>query len=65
MVVINNIQHKRLEEIVFTIDEYALFIVENTFSVLGSTLSRRKTIDLWRFCPGLAIEGRAARTDAL
>lgn len=42
MIVINNIQLKRLEEIVFTADEYALFIVENTFSVLGSTFSRRK-----------------------
>ncbi len=42
MVVINNIQLKRLEEIVFSIDEHALFIVENTFSVLGSTFSRRK-----------------------
>ena len=42
MVVINNIQLKRLEEIVFTQDEHALFIVENTFSVLGSTFSRRK-----------------------
>jgi uncharacterized membrane-anchored protein YitT (DUF2179 family) len=42
MVVINNIQLKRLEEIVFTVDDYALFIVENTFSVLGSTFSRRK-----------------------
>ncbi|WP_432823431.1 YitT family protein [Trichloromonas sp.] len=42
MVVINNIQLKRLEEIVFTTDNYALFIVENTFSVLGSTFSRRK-----------------------
>ncbi len=42
MVVINNIQLKRLEEIVFTADNYALFIVENTFSVLGSTFSRRK-----------------------
>jgi uncharacterized membrane-anchored protein YitT (DUF2179 family) len=42
MVVINNIQLKRLEEIVFTIDNYALFIVENTFNVLGSTFSRRK-----------------------
>ncbi|MEA3363645.1 MAG: YitT family protein, partial [Thermodesulfobacteriota bacterium] len=31
MVVINNIQLKRLEEIVFTVDEHALFIVENTF----------------------------------
>ena len=42
MVVINNIQLKRLEEIVFTTDNYALFIVENTFSVLGSTFSKRK-----------------------
>lgn len=42
MVVINNIQLKRLEEIVFTSDDYALFIVENTFNVLGSTFSRRK-----------------------
>jgi len=42
MIVINNIQLKRLEEIVFTTDDYALFIVENTFNVLGSTFSRRK-----------------------
>jgi len=42
MVVINNIQLKRLEEIVFTVDEHALFIVENTFNVLGSTFSKRK-----------------------
>lgn len=42
MVVINNIQLKRLEEIVFTTDDHALFIVENTFNVLGSTFSRRK-----------------------
>jgi uncharacterized membrane-anchored protein YitT (DUF2179 family) len=42
MVVINNIKLKRLEEIVFTADNYALFIVENTFNVLGSTFSRRK-----------------------
>jgi len=42
MVVINNIQLKRLEEIVFTTDDFALFIVENTFNVLGSTFSRRK-----------------------
>jgi uncharacterized membrane-anchored protein YitT (DUF2179 family) len=42
MVVINNIQLKRLEEIVFTADDHALFIVENTFSVLGSTFSKRK-----------------------
>jgi len=42
MIVINNIQLKRLEEIVFTTDAYSLFIVENTFSVLGSTFSKRK-----------------------
>lgn len=42
MVVINNIQLKRLEEIVFTNDDHALFIVENTFNVLGSTFSKRK-----------------------
>jgi uncharacterized membrane-anchored protein YitT (DUF2179 family) len=42
MVVINNIQLKRLEEIVFTADDHALFIVENTFNVLGSTFSKRK-----------------------
>jgi uncharacterized membrane-anchored protein YitT (DUF2179 family) len=42
MVVINNIQLKRLEEMVFTTDEHALFIVENTFNVLGSTFSKRK-----------------------
>ena len=42
MIVTNNIQLKRLEEIVFTIDQHALFVVENTFSVLGSTFSKRK-----------------------
>lgn len=42
MAVINNIQLKRLEEIVFMIDPHALFIVENTFTVIGSTFSRRK-----------------------
>jgi uncharacterized membrane-anchored protein YitT (DUF2179 family) len=42
MIVTNNIQLKRLEEIVFTTDEFALFIVDNTFNVLGSTFSRRK-----------------------
>ena len=39
---VNNIQLKRLEEIVFTNDPFSLFIVENTFSVLGSTFSKRK-----------------------
>lgn len=42
MTVINNIQLKRLEEVVFTIDPNALFIVENTFTVLGKSFSRRK-----------------------
>ncbi|MDX2480343.1 MAG: DUF2179 domain-containing protein [Desulfuromusa sp.] len=42
MVVINNIQLTQLEELVFTTDNHALFIVENTFNVLGSTFSRRK-----------------------
>lgn len=42
MTVINNVQLKRLEEIVFTEDNNALFIVENTFNVIGSTFSKRK-----------------------
>jgi len=42
MAVINNIQLKRLEQIVFEHDPYALFIVENTFNVIGSTFSKRK-----------------------
>ncbi|MCG8470403.1 MAG: YitT family protein [Desulfobacterales bacterium] len=42
MTVINNIQLKRLEEIVFTKDEEALFIVENTFNVIGASFSKRK-----------------------
>ena len=42
MAVTNNIQLRKLEEIVFEHDEHALFIVENTFSVIGSNFSRRK-----------------------
>ena len=42
MTVINNIQLKRLEELVFTTDPEALFIVENTFSVLGRGFANRK-----------------------
>jgi len=42
MTVVNNVQLKRLEEAVFTTDGSALFIVENTFSVLGSSFSKRK-----------------------
>lgn len=42
MTVVNNIQLKKLEEITFTQDPQALFIVENTFTVLGSSFSKRK-----------------------
>lgn len=42
MTVINNIQLKKLEQITFTHDPHALFIVENTFTVLGSSFSKRK-----------------------
>lgn len=42
LTVINSIQLKRLEEIVFVHDPEALFIVENTFNVIGSSFSRRK-----------------------
>lgn len=42
LIVVNNIQLKRLEEIVFRNDPHSLFIVENTFNVLGSTFSKRK-----------------------
>ncbi|BBD08582.1 conserved membrane protein of unknown function [Desulfovibrio ferrophilus] len=42
MTVVNNLQLKKLEEITFGHDEKALFIVENTFSVLGASFSRRK-----------------------
>jgi uncharacterized membrane-anchored protein YitT (DUF2179 family) len=42
MTITNNIQLKRLEEIVFTIDPRAVFIVENTLNVIGSSFSRRK-----------------------
>ncbi len=42
MTITNNVSVKRLEEVVFTIDPEAFFIVENTFSVIGSGLGRRK-----------------------
>ncbi len=42
MAITNNIALKRLEELVFSKDEYAIFIVENTFNVLGSSFSKRK-----------------------
>jgi uncharacterized membrane-anchored protein YitT (DUF2179 family) len=42
LTVVNNVQLKRLEELTFTNDPNALFIVENTFTVLGSSFSKRK-----------------------
>ena len=42
MTVTNNMLLKRLEQVVFTIDPYALFIVENTFNVIGASFSKRK-----------------------
>lgn len=42
MTITNNLQLKRLEEAVFTIDADALFIVENSYDVIGSTFNRRK-----------------------
>lgn len=42
MTITNNIYLKQLEEIVFTLDQNALFVVENTFNVLGSVFGRRK-----------------------
>lgn len=42
MTITNNLQLKRLEEVVFTIDENALFIVENSFDVIGSSFRKRK-----------------------
>jgi len=42
MTISNNLQLKRLEDKVFAIDENALFIVENSFNVIGSGLGKRK-----------------------
>ncbi len=42
MTITNNVQLKRLEEVVFTIDADAMFIVENTFNVIGSAFGKRK-----------------------
>lgn len=43
MAITNNIQLKRLEEVVFTCDSDALFIVENSYDVIGSGFKKRKT----------------------
>jgi uncharacterized membrane-anchored protein YitT (DUF2179 family) len=42
LTVVNNIQLKRLEEAIFTIDPAAFTIVGDTFNVLGRRFSRRK-----------------------
>jgi len=42
MTITNNLQLKRLENRVFTIDADALFIVENSFNVIGADLGKRK-----------------------
>lgn len=42
MTVVNNLQLKRMEEIVFSIDPEAFMITENTFNVLGKGFSKRK-----------------------
>ncbi|PIE58653.1 MAG: hypothetical protein CSA33_01760 [Desulfobulbus propionicus] len=42
MTITNNLQMKKLEDTVFTIDEHALFIAENSFNVLGSNFGKRK-----------------------
>jgi uncharacterized membrane-anchored protein YitT (DUF2179 family) len=42
MTITNNLLLKRLEEAVFSIDEDALFIVENSYNVIGSNFTKRK-----------------------
>ncbi|MBM9613847.1 YitT family protein [Desulfobulbus rhabdoformis] len=42
MAITNNLQLKKLENAVFNVDEHALFIVENSFNVIGSTFGKRK-----------------------
>ncbi|MEJ2156030.1 MAG: YitT family protein [Desulfobacteraceae bacterium] len=43
LTVINNFQLKRLEELVFSIDNQAFVILENTLKVIGRGFSKRKT----------------------
>lgn len=42
MTITNNLQLKRLENKVFNIDKNSLFIVENTFNVIGADLGKRR-----------------------
>ncbi len=43
MTVVNNIQIKRLEELVYSIDPKAFVVMGNTYNVLGEGFSHRKT----------------------
>lgn len=42
MTVVNNVQQKKLEEMIFTLDPEAFVIFENTFNVIGKGFSKRK-----------------------
>jgi len=42
MTVVNNVQQKKLEELIFTQDPDAFVILENTFNVIGKGFSTRK-----------------------
>ena len=42
MTITNNMMLKQLENLVFSHDPQALFVVENTFNVIGSTFGKRK-----------------------
>ena len=42
LTVVHNYQIKRLEEAVFSVDQNAFLIIENTFTVIGSGFSKRK-----------------------
>lgn len=42
MTVVNNVQQKKLEELIFTLDPEAFVIFENTFNVIGKGFSKRK-----------------------
>jgi uncharacterized membrane-anchored protein YitT (DUF2179 family) len=42
MAITNNLQLKKLESLVFSVDPHALFIVENSFNVIGSNFGKRK-----------------------
>lgn len=42
MTVVNNLQQKKLEEIIFSLDPEAFVIFENTFNVIGKGFSKRK-----------------------